>query len=95
MKLFVRYFAMVREKAGIKEESFSMPNGSTMRDLLDAIIVRHEFLNDYIIDENGIRDYLVFSVNNVDIFSLKGFETILKNGDQIFLMPPIGGGLSI
>jgi molybdopterin converting factor small subunit len=34
----------------------------------------------------------MFSVNDVDVSSLEGFGTVLRDGDQVRVMPPIGGG---
>jgi molybdopterin converting factor small subunit len=37
-------------------------------------------------------EYLVVSINNVDILGLDGVNTVLSKGDMVFVMPPIGGG---
>ena len=38
------------------------------------------------------RYYLSISVNNVDIQGINGVDTMLKDGDLVYVMPPIGGG---
>jgi molybdopterin converting factor small subunit len=46
-----------------------------------------------ILDKEGkLSNYLSLAVNNVDILGLNGSETVLLEGDIVFVMPPIGGG---
>jgi molybdopterin converting factor small subunit len=46
-----------------------------------------------VLDKEGrFSNYLSLAVNNVDILGLNGFETVLLEGDIVFVMPPIGGG---
>ena len=43
-------------------------------------------------DDEMLIDYLMFSINDADIRSLDGFDTVLRGGDRVLVMPPIGGG---
>ena len=53
----------------------------------------HGPLEEYAFDGNGRPlDYLMFSVNDVDISGLGGFGKVLVDGDTVRVMPPIGGG---
>ncbi len=93
LEVEVRFFALVRERAGLKEERVELPEGSSMNDLIEVLVGRHPGLGEYIFDNREqIRDFLSFSVNNVDIWSLDGFDTRLRDGDRVFLIPPLGGG---
>ena len=65
-----------------------------MLDLVHVLMELHgPDFKKYVYDEKGrFLDYLVFSVNDVDIMGLEGFETTLRDGDAVRVMPPIGGG---
>lgn len=94
MEVELRYYAMVRDAAGKRAETLSLPEGATVMDLIDRLVGLYgEQLRGYLFDEDGaLRDYLIFSVNEQDIRSLDGYETVLRDGDRVLVMPPIGGG---
>ena len=93
MRVRVRYYAMAREAAGTGDEAVSLPEGSTVVDLVRALVGLHGPLEEYAFDGNGRPlDYLMFSVNDVDISGLGGFGKVLVDGDTVRVMPPIGGG---
>ena len=93
MRVEVRYYATVMERVGLRSEPVELPGGATVGALLELLVERYPRLGEHVIDERGdLMEYLSYAVNSVDILSLKGFETALKDGDVVLLMPPIGGG---
>jgi molybdopterin synthase sulfur carrier subunit len=94
MDVELRYYAMVRDAAGKRAETLSLPEGATVMDLIGCLVGLYgEPLRGYLYDEEGrLLDYLMFSVNEQDIRSLNGYETVLRDGDRVLVMPPIGGG---
>lgn len=90
MKVRVRVYGMVHDEVGQRELGYELPEGSTIRDLLDMILVAYPILREMVYDENGgFRDYLEIAVNQVSMF---GLENMLTDDDFIQIMPPIGGG---
>ena len=68
-------------------------NDAVVLDLLRKIVEVFPALRDLVFDENGVyMEYLVVSINNVDIHGLDGVNTVLSERDMVFVMPPIGGG---
>ena len=93
MRVSVKYFGPVYEATGVREEQVHLPEKSNIEELLVLLDERYGKLHDYLFNEEGeFIDYLSISVNGVYISSMKKFDTVLKDGDMIFLMPPIGGG---
>ena len=94
MEVELRYYAMVRDAAGKRDETMSLPEGATVMDLINHLIGLYgDRFRGYVYDDEGrLIDYLMFSVNEVDIRSLNGFDTVLRDGDRVLVMPPIGGG---
>jgi len=90
----LRYYAMIRDAAGKRAETLSLLDGATVMDLINHLIGLYgDPFRGYVHDDEGrLLDYLMFSVNEVDIRSLAGFDTVLRDGDRVFVMPPIGGG---
>ena len=93
VRIRVRYYAMARDAASKRDEGISLPEGSTVLGLVHSLVMLHDLLRSYVYDDKGQpMDYLMFSVNEVDIVGLEGFETVLRDGDTVRVMPPIGGG---
>lgn len=94
MEIEVKYYAMLRDKAGRKTEKVTLPSKSSVKDLVETIIKRYgdEFENYIYNNEKQIRDYLSFMLNGINVNSLNGFNTVLKDGDTFSMLPPIGGG---
>jgi molybdopterin synthase sulfur carrier subunit len=90
----VRYYAMLSDVAGKREEDIELPEGSTVLDLVHYLIEKFGLrLRNYVYDEEGqLLNYMKFNVNGVNILSLEGFETLLDDDDVVQVIPPIGGG---
>ena len=94
MEVEVRFYAMLREVAGKKAERVVLPPKSLVRDLIDLLVERYgdEFAR-YVYDsEKQVRSFLSYMLNGVNINSLDRFDTMLKDGDVLALLPPVGGG---
>ena len=90
----VKFFTTLREIAGKKEEKIELSHAATVDALLRVLSQKYgkEF-NDYIYDNLGnVRGYLQILVNGKSITTLQGLKTKLKEGDQIAILPPVGGG---
>lgn len=83
---------------GCNEQVVSLPEGSRLSDLLDALgkkygqtfaeILRKIYKNE---KEKHNRDLHLF-LNGRNIVFLEGLETKLNNGDELFFLSPVGGG---
>jgi len=90
----VKFFTTLREIVGKREEQIELPRPITVEALLKQLSKTYgnEFV-DYVFDELGnVRGHLQFLVNGKSITTMQGFKTTLKNGDQIAILPPVGGG---
>ena len=95
MKVNVQFFAAVRELVGLREETLELPDGGTVRNLLDFLIEKHgKGLRDYIYDPKGeeLRRSLQILVGDKPTSVLNGLETALTDGCVLAIIPPVGGG---
>lgn len=79
---------------GKKEEQVEFSRTGTVESLLKQLSKKYgkEF-DDYIYDELGhVRGHLSFLVNGQSVSALHGLKTSLKDGDQVAILPPVGGG---
>lgn len=92
MIVHVRSFASFRDILG-KELSVELKEGSTVKDLLDNLISTRQRLKPAVFDETGkVREYVILMKNRKNIESLDGLETLLAEGDEVAILPPVAGG---
>jgi len=94
MKVTVKFFTVLRELTGKKEDEIELPNTITVEELLSLLSERHgQGFTDYVYDEKGrVRDHLQFLINGRSITNLQRFETRLEEGNTFAIIPPVGGG---
>ena len=92
MIIHVRSFANFRDILG-KELSVELKDGSTVKDLLDDLISTRQRLKSAVFDESGkVREYVILMKNRKNIESLGGLDTMLAEGDEVAVLPPVAGG---
>ena len=81
MKVRVKFFAILRERAGTAEVIKEMADGSSVADLW------RELQRDYAkLDVPGIR--MLYAVNQ----NYVGVDQALKDQDEVVFIPPVSGG---
>lgn len=90
----VKFYAMLREATGKKMEIIKLPAKLSVGDLITLLVERYgDDFGKYIYDlGKEVRDYLSFMLNGININSLDGLNTMLRDGDVLSLLPPVGGG---
>ena len=79
----VKYFASLRSIAGIDQDCFDLGNETTMQNLNDVIGKTHPKLKDVIREKK-----VMVSVNQ----NMASQNSIVKDGDEVALLPPFSGG---
>lgn len=94
MKIEVKFFTSLREITGKKVDEIQLQSIITVEELLTLLSDKYgkKFI-EYIYNKKGkVQDFLSFLVNGRNINVLQGFDTKLKQGDIIAIIPPVGGG---
>jgi molybdopterin converting factor subunit 1 len=81
MRVKVKFFAALREELGTREVEQELPQGSTLQDLINVVLVQHPVLHRYL-------PSLHFAVNRKYVAGQMG----LSDGDEVAFLPPVGGG---
>jgi len=64
-----------------------------VRELIGRIDSAFPGFSSRIIDEAGaIRKFIIIYLNDDDVRCIKGLDTPLKPGDEVWIVPPIAGG---
>ncbi|MCC6032033.1 MAG: MoaD family protein [Pyrobaculum sp.] len=93
MKLRVKFLASLSELTGVLKTEVEVPDGVTVRRLIDILTERYVKLREELLDERGdLKPMYNILVNGRAIEWLGGLETRLKDGDEVVFIPPAAGG---
>jgi molybdopterin synthase sulfur carrier subunit len=68
-------------------------SGTSIAEMIDNLNTSYSGLKDRLCDDKGeLRRFVNVYVNEEDIRFLKGKDTILKDGDEVSIVPAIAGG---
>jgi MoaE-MoaD fusion protein len=81
MRVRVLFFGILKDVAGCASESLELPAASSVRDALDYCISRWPEIKD-------VMPSVAVAVNQ----RYAGSDTMLDNGDEVALLPPVSGG---
>lgn len=81
MKVKVKFFSLHREVVGKNEIEIEVKKGVTADELLKKLIKDYPKLEE-------LKDYTIFSLNH----NYANGSEVVKDGDEIALFPPVGGG---
>ncbi|MBN1784552.1 MAG: MoaD family protein [Candidatus Bathyarchaeota archaeon] len=94
MKIQVKFFTSLREITGKKTEEIQIQDTIAVEMLLTLLSEKYgKKFHEYVYTKNGkVQGFLSFLVNGKNINALEGFDTKLKQGDTVAILPPVGGG---
>lgn len=81
LKVKLKFFALYKELAGLREIDKDIKKGSRVDDLLQELLEEYPALKKY-------KDEILVSVNK----NYASEDTELKEGDEVAVLPPVGGG---
>ncbi len=81
MQISVLYFGALRERLAKTAETVVLPDGSTLKCLIDALYERYPLLDQ-------VKHVVKVAVNE----DFAPMEHVLEEGDEVALLPPIAGG---
>jgi len=77
----VLYFAGAKEATGVRMESMELPKNTTVKELLSSLSMMHPKIRDML-------NIVQISVN----YEVVDKGTIINEGDEVGILPPISGG---
>lgn len=81
MKIKVKFFASYKEAVGRDELDMEIEDETNVSQLLVAVKAKHPAIGD-------LMEPLIVSVNK----EYADFDKVLKEGDEVALLPPVSGG---
>ena len=91
MPTTVRIPTPLRKLTG--ENEVVTAEGTTIAEILASLDTSYPGLNERLCDESGeVRRFVLIYVNDEDIRHLDGTATVIKDGDELSIVPAIAGG---
>ena len=90
MRVRVKYMLWLQAKAGVGEEIIEVADDRKLADVLRILAEKHPGLARYIDDLVNKGSEIIALLNSRT--PEKGLETIVKDADEVVLMPSVSGG---
>jgi sulfur-carrier protein len=89
----VKFYASLRQAAGIKMIDVPVQEGSTVKDVLLEVTQRYPILEKFIWkDDGGLSGQVHVFINAENLSHLAGLDTKLTEADHVDIFPPLVGG---
>jgi molybdopterin synthase sulfur carrier subunit len=89
----VKFYASLRQAAGVKMMDVDVHPTSTMREILLEVTNRYPVLDKFIWKDNGeLSEHAHIFINGENVRHLSGLDTVLKADDHVDIFPPVVGG---
>ncbi len=89
----IKLFATLRPLVGASEVEVDAGPGNTVGEALAELVQRYPQLRPEIFTAEGeLQDRVHVFINGRDVRYLEGLETRIKEGDELRIFPPVGGG---
>ena len=85
----VRLFANIREIMGERELFL---DSTTVNGVLDTLTAMNPDLRDVLFEDGALRPYITVLLNGRNINEIDGVQSILSEGDEVAIFPPVSGG---
>lgn len=94
VRVTIRLFTTLRELAGKRIETLQFDSGDiTVRHVLEKLAQKNgRDFQDYLFKEKTVRGHLQILLNGGSVSLMEHLETPVKDGDEIAIIPPVGGG---
>ena len=93
MVIQVKVYATLRPIIGSDTIPVQTQPGQTIQDLLDELVARWPELRQELLDKDGnLLNKIHIFINGRRISYLEGVNTVIPEGANINIFPPVGGG---
>jgi molybdopterin synthase sulfur carrier subunit len=91
MAITIRIPSLMRSLAGGSDTA--QATGNTLAEVLGDLVAQFPSLGACLRDDEGrLRRYVNLYLNDVDSRFLQGQDTVVKDGDEVAILPAIAGG---
>jgi molybdopterin synthase sulfur carrier subunit len=90
MQLSLKFFANFREAVGQKRIDREFPDGATAGEVLAEL--ESAFAGLDLLEDDDLRPQINVLRNGRGVVHMEGVDTVLEDGDELSIFPPVAGG---
>jgi sulfur-carrier protein len=79
-------------RSATEGEATASVDGTTVGEVLDSLYERYGELRSRIAEDGGLRRFVNVYLDGEDIRFLDGLDTVVKDGDEVTILPAVAGG---
>ncbi len=64
----------------------------TLSEIISGLDLSYRGLKEAIMHEDRLKGHIVVLVNDRDVGSLQGLDTLINDGDEVVILPVVAGG---
>jgi molybdopterin synthase sulfur carrier subunit len=86
--------SLLADYAGEEESNLKVDENSSINDIIKYLTSRYgnKFKSKILDSQNVLNKYIIIILNDVDVRSFDGLDTVIKEGDELTFLPVIAGG---
>jgi len=93
MEIRIRSFAMIREIIGQKSIKFRLEAATTnIMEVLQLLLREYPDLQGYLFPKQQLNANFIFAINGQRLSNEELDDYLLKDHDELAILPPAGGG---
>ena len=95
MRIKARFFTILREMTGKREDILNVENDANVGRVLESLSETYgSDFSEYLFKGRRLRDHIQILVDGRNIKTLNGLDTRLEEDSTLAIIPPVGGGTS-
>jgi molybdopterin synthase sulfur carrier subunit len=90
----VKFLSLLSELTDMDELWLELRENSTINQLFSELHnkIGMEFERRILSKTNGLNKYIIVAINGIDIRTLDGVDTVIKDRDNVTFLPALAGG---
>ncbi|TFG03065.1 MAG: MoaD/ThiS family protein [Promethearchaeota archaeon] len=94
MNIKIKFISLLADYTGEVESILKIDEESSVKDLIEKLIIKYgeKFVSNFLTSQNELNKYILLILNDKDLRTLNGLDTLIMDGDEITFLPVIAGG---
>ena len=94
MNINIKFISLLADYVGEEESILKIDEKSSIKEVIAKLSSKYgeNFTNKFLSSQNTLNKYIILLLNDIDVYSFKGFDTLVKEGDELTFLPIIAGG---
>jgi molybdopterin converting factor small subunit len=94
MNIKIKFISLLVEYIGEEELILKIDEKSSIKEILEILAIKYgeNFKIKFLNSRNELNKYIKLILNDEDLRSFQGLDTVVQEGDELTFLPVIAGG---